>query len=214
MYIIIVGCGRIGNYLAKLLQDDHNVVVIDKNENALMKLGNDFNGISLTGDGLDLDVLREAGIEKADALAVTTSNDNTNIIIAQVAKKVFNLSKVVARVSDPGKAEIYRNLGVDIVNSTSLFASLIRDKIIEKRFSTYILESDKLTILEIKNNENYVGKKVKDMNIPGEFHIITVVRGEEPIIPEENLLLENDDIIVGIVKISSLKRLKKTLKLQ
>ena len=134
MYIIIVGCGRIGNYLAKLLQDEHNVVVIDKDESALMKLGSDFNGISLTGDGLDLDVLKEAGIEKADALAVTTSNDNTNIIIAQVAKKVFNLSKVIARVSDPGKAEIYRNLGVDTVNSTSLFASLIRDKIIEKRF--------------------------------------------------------------------------------
>jgi trk system potassium uptake protein len=213
MYIIIIGCGRIGAYLARLLQDEHNVVVIDKYDKPLGRLGENFNGLTMRGDGMDLDVLKEAGIEKSDALAVTTSNDNTNIIIAQIAKRVFNLSKVVARVSDAGKSEIYRNFEVDTVNSTSLFSSLIRDKIIERRFSTQILESNKLTLLEIKADQNYLGKKVKELNIPGEFQIIAILRGDEPIIPEEALVIESDDIIVGIVRIASLKRLRKTLRL-
>ncbi|HNS32282.1 MAG TPA: TrkA family potassium uptake protein [bacterium] len=210
MYIIIVGCGRIGSYLARLLQDDNNVVVVDKEEKNLKKLGDNFNGITIAGDGLDLEILREAGIEKADALAVTTSNDNTNIVISHIAKKIFNLSKVVSRVSDTGKDEIYRNLGVDSVNSTAIFATLIREKIVERNFTTYVFESDKVTIIEIKNNGNYIGKKVGDLNIPGEFHVITLVRDSEAIIPEENTKIMGDDLIVGIVRLSSLKRIKKT----
>lgn len=213
MYIIIVGCGKTGRHLAEILQEDHNIVVVDKDKEAINKLGNYFNGLTILGDGIDLDVLKEAGIEKADALAVTTSDDNTNILIAQIGKKIFGLTKVVARVSDPGKAELYRTLGIETVNSTAIFASLIRDKIIENKFSTYVLESNKLTTVEISTNSEYAGKKVKDINIPGEFHIITIVRGEEPIIPEDNMEIQKEDIIVGLIKISSLKKLKKTLRL-
>ncbi len=213
MYIIIVGCGKTGRYLSEILQEDHNVVVVDKDKEAINNLGSYFNGLTIVGDGMDLDVLKEAGIEKADALAVTTSNDNTNILIAQIGKKIFNLPKVVARVSDPGKAELYRTLGIETVNSTAIFASLIRDKIIEKKFSTYVLESNKLTTVEISTNSEYAGKKVKDINIPGEFHIITVVRGEEPIIPEDDMVIQKNDIIVGLIKIGSLKKLKKILRL-
>lgn len=213
MYIIIVGCGKTGRHLAEILQEDHNIVVVDKDKEAINKLGNYFNGLTILGDGIDLDVLKEAGIEKADALAVTTSDDNTNILIAQIGKKIFGLTKVVARVSDPGKAELYRTLGIETVNSTAIFASLIRDKIIEKKFSTYVLESNKLTTVEISTNSEYAGKKVKDINIPGEFHIITIVRGEEPIIPEDNMEIQKEDIIVGLIKISSLKKLKKILRL-
>jgi len=213
MYIIIVGCGKIGANLAKSLQEDHNVVVIDKERAAFFKL-RDFNGIFLEGNGLDLDVLKEAGIEKADAIALTTGYDNTNIAIAQIAKKIFNIPKVVAKISEPEKEEVYKQLGVDLISSSSLIAALIKDKIIEKGASTYILESDKLTIVEIKSDSQYSGKKVSDINLPGEFQIITVVRGEEPIIPEQNLVLEKGDILIGVAKISSLKKIKKILKLQ
>jgi len=213
MYIIIVGCGKIGANLAKSLQEDHNVVVIDKERAAFFKL-RDFNGIFLEGNGLDLDVLKEAGIEKADAIALTTGYDNTNIAIAQIAKKIFNIPKVVAKISEPEKEEVYKQLGVDLISSSSLIAALIKDKIIEKGASTYILESDKLTIVEIKSDSQYSGKKVSDINLSGEFQIITVVRGEEPIIPEQNLVLEKGDILIGVAKISSLKKIKKILKLQ
>lgn len=214
MYIIIVGCGRIGSHLAKLLQDDHNVVVIDKEENSLHKLGETFNGLPIVGDGLDLDILKEAGIEKADALAVTTSNDNTNIVISHIAKKIFNITKVISRVSDTGKDELYRYLGVDSVNSTAIFATLIREKMVERNFTTYIFESDKVTIIEIKEKGKHVGKKVKDLNIPGEFNIITIVRKTEAIIPEENTLIEDNDLIIGLVRLSNLKKIKKVFGLK
>ena len=214
MYVIIVGCGNIGASLAKIMQEEHNVVIIDKKSENFSKLGRGFNGISIEGNGLDLEILKEAGIEKADAVVAITGYDNTNIALAQISKRIFNVPKVVARVSDPEKAEFYRMLGVDLISSTSLIAALIRDKIIERRFSTYILESSKLTTLELKVDKNFSGKKIREINMPGEFHIITVVRGNEPIIPEENLVLTDDDILVGLVKISSLKKIRKFLGLQ
>lgn len=214
MYIIIIGCGRIGSYLANLLQDENNVVVIDREEKTSARLGDNFNGLYMNGDGLDPDILKEAGIEKADALAVTTSNDNTNIVIAQIAKKVFNVPKVVARVSDVGKSDIYRNLGVDPVNSTAIFSTLLREKIIERNFTTYIFESNKVSILEIKDTAGYKGKTVKDLNVPEEFQVITVVRGQNPVIPDEKTVFEEGDVILGVVRLSGLKRVKKLLKLQ
>lgn len=214
MYVIIVGCGNIGASLAKIMQEEHNVVIIDKKSENFSKLGRGFNGISIEGNGLDLEVLKEAGIEKADAVIATTGHDNTNIALAQISKKIFNVPKAIARISDPEKAEVYRMLGVDLISSTSLIAALIRDKIIEKRFSTYILENSKLTTLEWKVDKDFSGKRIREINMPGEFQIVTVVRKNEPIIPEENLVLTEDDIVVGIAKISSLKKIRKFLGLK
>ena len=214
MYIIIVGCGKIGSYLANLLQDEHNIVVVDKEEKAVSKLGDSFNGIYISGDGLDPDVLKEAGIEKADALVVTTSNDNTNIVVAQIAKKIFNVPKVIARVSDVGKAEIYRNLGVDPVNSTAIFATFLREKILGKNFTSYLFESEKFNIMEFKNTGRYTGKEVDMINIPGDFKVIAIIRGEEPVIPDEKTIIEDGDFILGVVRLSALKRIRRTLKLQ
>ena len=214
MYVIIVGCGNIGASLAKIMQEEHNVVIIDKKSENFSKLGRGFNGISIEGNGLDLEVLKEAGIEKADAVIATTGHDNKNIALAQISKKIFNVPKAIARISDPEKAEVYRMLGVDLISSTSLIAALIRDKIIEKRFSTYILENSKLTTLEWKVDKDFSGKRIREINMPGEFHIVTVVRKNEPIIPEENLVLTEDDIVVGIAEISSLKKIRKFLGLK
>ncbi|MCX8082609.1 MAG: TrkA family potassium uptake protein [bacterium] len=214
MYIIIIGCGKIGSYLANLLQDEHNVVIVDREDKAFSKLGDSFNGLYITGDGLDPDVLREAGIEKADALVVTTSNDNTNIVVAQIAKKIFNVPKVVARVSDIGKSEIYRNLGVDPVNSTAIFASFLREKLLGKNFTSYLFESEKINVLEIQNTGRYTGKNINDLNISGDFKVIALIRGDEPIIPDERTIVEDNDFILGIVRLSALKRIRRLLKLQ
>ena len=115
MYVIIVGCGRVGAELAKLLVNEgHNVVVVDKSPASFDRLGGAFNGLTLVGNGFDLDLLKQAGIENADAFCSVTNGDNTNLISAQVAKKIFKVPKVIARVYDPQRAHIYAALGLDI----------------------------------------------------------------------------------------------------
>ncbi len=130
MHIIIVGCGRVGAQLAKFLSEEgHNIILIDKNIKSFDRVGATFNGITQTGNGCDINVLKKAGIEKADVFCALTDYDNTNIMAAQIAKKIFSVSKVFARVYDPHKAEIYKTLGLDTVSGTIIFAEVIKDKI-------------------------------------------------------------------------------------
>src|SRR3989339_1835864 len=170
MYVIIVGCGRVGSELAKLLSNEgHNVVVIDKSPSSFDRLGSAFNGMTLVGNGFDQDLLKSAGIEKADAFCAVTNGDNSNLISAQVAKKIFNVPKVIARVYDPQRAHIYTALGMDVISGTILFAAMIRDKIIESRFSSYLIETKELGVLEIEVKDGLRGKKIGDVNMPREF---------------------------------------------
>jgi trk system potassium uptake protein TrkA len=207
MYVIIIGCGRVGSELAKLLTNEgHDVVVIDKNQAALSRLGNTFNGIFLVGNGFDLALLRQAGIEKADAFCAVTNGDNTNLISAQVARKVFNVPKVIARVYDPQRAHIYRALGLDILSGTILFASLIRDKIVESRFSSYLIETNELGVIEIEIQKPLVGKTIADLNIPGEVLIVAVRRVDGVVIPEPKTEVRQKDIVMAVVKVASLEK--------
>jgi len=214
MYVIIVGCGRVGSELAKLLsQEGHNVVIIDKNPQAFSRLGLGFEGQTLVGSGFDLELLKEAGIEKADAFCALTNGDNTNLVSAQVAKKIFKVPKVIARVYDPARAHIYHLLGLDVISGTLLFASMIRDKIIESRFSSYLIESKELGVLELEVNDNLKGKTVKEINIAGEFMVVAIKKIEGVVLPKEDTLLEKGNIILGLVKTESLDKVKKIFNL-
>jgi len=151
MHIIIAGCGRVGSDLARLLSNEgHDVIIIDKNKSSFDRLRGTFNGVTLMGNGFDAELLKQAGIEKADAFCAVTNGDNTNLISAQVAKKIFNVPKVIARVYDPQRAHIYTALGMDVISGTILFAAMIRDKIIESRFSSYLIETKELGVIEIE----------------------------------------------------------------
>src|SRR3989338_4719443 len=185
MYVIIVGCGRVGSELAKLVSNEgHDVVIIDNNEASFARLGGTFNCLTLVGNGFDLQLLKQAGIEKADAFCAVTNGDNTNLISAQVAKKIFKVSKVIARVYDPQRAHIYAALGLDIISGTVLFASMLRDKIIESRFSSYLIETKELGVLEIEAKGPLVGRAVGEINLAGEFLVAAIRRMEGVIIPE------------------------------
>jgi trk system potassium uptake protein TrkA len=209
MYIIIVGCGRVGSELAKLLSGEgHNVVVIDKAQSSFDRLGNTFNGLMLVGNGFSLDLLRQAGIEKADAFCSVTNGDNTNLISAQVARKIFKVPKVIARVYDPQRANIYTALGLDILSGTILFASMIRDKIVESRFSSYLIESKDLGVLEIDVKDGLAGKAVADINVPGEFMVVAIRRLEGVVIPEPKTPVKKKDVLMAVVKVESLQKIK------
>ncbi len=214
MYIIIVGCGRVGSELAKLLSGEgHNVVVIDKNQNSFDRLGGTFNGLTLTGNGFDLGLLKQAGIEKADAFCAVTNGDNTNLISAQVAKKIFKIPKVIARVYDPQRAHIYAVLGLDIISGTMLLASMLRDKIIESRFSSYLIETKDLGVIEVEVKDSLVGKTIQEINLPQEFLVVAIRRMEGVIIPEPQTVLKRKDILMAVVKVASLRKIKEKFKL-
>jgi len=209
MYVIIVGCGRVGSELAKLLSaEGHNVVVIDKNQASFDRLGGTFNGLTLVGNGFSLDLLKQAGIEKADAFCAVTNGDNTNLISAQVAKKIFKVPKVIARVYDPQRAHIYSALGLEIISGTILFAAMLRDKIIESRFSSYLIETKELGVIEIEVKNSLVGKTIQEINIPEEFLVVAIRRLQGVIIPEPQTTLKPKDILMAAVKVTSLNKIR------
>jgi trk system potassium uptake protein TrkA len=214
MYVIIVGCGRVGSELAKLLSDEgHNVVIIDKTSVSFDRLGTAFNGLTMVGNGFDLELLKEVGIEKADAFCAVTNGDNTNLISAQVAKKIFKVPKVLARVYDPQRAHIYTSLGLDILSGTILFASMLRDKIIESRFSSFLIETKDLGLIEIDVHKELSGKTIRDINIPGEFLVAAIRRMDGVVIPEEKTALKEKDMLMAVVKVASLEKIKKRFQL-
>jgi trk system potassium uptake protein TrkA len=204
----------VGSELAKLLSDEgHDVVVIDKNSASFERLAGAFNGLTLVGNGFDLNLLKQAGAQKADAFCALTNGDNTNLVSAQVAKRIFKIPKVIARVYDPQRAHIYAALGLDVISGTILFAAMLRDKIIESRFSSYLIESKELGVLEIEVKNALVGKKVQDINIASELLVVAVRRLDGVIIPEPNTVLKAKDVLMAAVKVASLKKIKEKFNL-
>lgn len=130
MDIIVVGCGRVGGHLATLLSEDgHNVSVIDRSTESFKSLGRDFNGRTVKGIGFDTDVLIEAGVEECDVLAAVTSNDNGNLMTAEVARRIFGVEHVITRLYEPRREKTYTQLGVDFACGTTLVAEEIFAKI-------------------------------------------------------------------------------------
>lgn len=215
MHVIIVGCGRVGSELANLLQSEgHDVVIIDKDPKSFKRLGPTFNGVTLAGSGFNVELLKEAGVEKANAFCVVTNGDNTNIMAAQVAKKIFNVPKVIARIYDPRRAHIYKHMGLDVMSGTVLFAAMLRDKIIESHFTGYLIETGDLGVMEIPLKDEFIGKKVSDVNIANEFIVSTIVRKKGAIIPTPDTVLDKNDLLMGIVRTTSVPKIKKIFKLE
>jgi trk system potassium uptake protein TrkA len=130
MYVIIMGCGRVGARLANLLSNDgHEVLVLDTDTRAFNRLGSAYSGQRMLGTGIDIDVLRKAGIERADAFAAVTQGDNRNIMASQIAKHIFKVPKVVTRIYDPIRQDTYAALGLETISPTVIGASAVMDAI-------------------------------------------------------------------------------------
>ncbi|HZU08083.1 MAG TPA: TrkA family potassium uptake protein [Chloroflexota bacterium] len=131
MYVIIMGCGRVGARLANLLTEaGHEVLVLDVNSQAFWRLGPDFKGTTMVGNGIDVDVLRRAGIERADAFAAVTQGDNRNIMASQIARHIFKVPKVVTRIYDPIRQDTYAMLGLEAISPTVLGAAAFLEAIL------------------------------------------------------------------------------------
>jgi trk system potassium uptake protein len=130
MKILIMGCGRVGARLASLLDEDgHEVTVLDNDTYSFRRLPPSFSGTALFGNGIDEEALKKAGIEDADIFVALTQGDNRNVMACQVAKHVFKVPRVVCRIYDPLREEMYSALGLETISPTKIFAQLLREKI-------------------------------------------------------------------------------------
>lgn len=130
MRVLIMGCGRVGATLATNLdRDGHDVTVLDLNDAQFRRLPPDFRGTSVVGNGIDQDTLRRAGIESADAFAAVTQGDNRNLMASQIAKHIFRVPKVVCRIYDPIREELYRGMDLETVSPTLVISTLLREAI-------------------------------------------------------------------------------------
>lgn len=140
MNVIILGCGRVGSTLARLMfRDGHNVTVIDTLSESFRRLGNKFKGQRIIGNGIDEDILKRAGIENCDVFIAVTQGDNRNIMASQIAKQIYNVDKVLTRINDPIRADIFRTVGVITICGTTILSGLMRDFI---NAGEWMLEKD------------------------------------------------------------------------
>lgn len=151
MHVIIVGCGRVGSQLAQILSSEgHNVVIIDKNGDSFKRLGPDFNGITITGVGFDPDILKRAGIERADAVAAVTNGDNSNIMVSEIAKKIYKVPRVLTRIYDPLRADIYKKFGLNTIGTTTIVAQIFRSAILKESSKLEFSIGEDLGLIEYK----------------------------------------------------------------
>jgi len=130
MKVVIMGCGRVGGRLAGLLDaEGHTVTVLDTDAYSFRRLPPDFGGTALVGNGLDQEALKRAGIEEADAFVVVTQGDNRNVMAAQIAKHIFNVPRVICRIYDPLRQELYQTLGLETISPTTVFAKILKEKL-------------------------------------------------------------------------------------
>lgn len=207
MYGVIVGSGRLGAALAAALsQEGHDIVVVDRNASAFARLGAGFNGTTILGIGIDEDVLKRAGIEHADFLCAMTSSDSVNLMVAQVARKVFGVGKVVARIFDPSKAELYRDLDIEAVSTVSAGVADIRNTLaLEGLSREATLGAGLIEIVSFTAGRGSAGRTVAELDIPRKFHILALARDNAWSIPAAGDRLEEGDRVTAVVRIDAME---------
>ena len=130
MKVVIMGCGRTGARLAELLDaDQHQVTILDTDTYSFRRLPPDFGGTALLGNGIDEEALKKAGIEEADAFVALTQGDNRNVMAAQIARHIFNVPKVICRIYDPIRRELYNTLGIEAFSPTTIFSQMLKERL-------------------------------------------------------------------------------------
>lgn len=197
MKIIIVGCGRVGSALTlDLSLRGHQVTVIDNDPLAFESLGPAFKGEKVVGIGFDREILIKAGIQKADALAAVTVSDEANVVAARIAKQVFRVPRVAARVYDPRKAEIYRRLGISTISPVAVGSARLAELLSYNNLDTKLsLGSGEVEIVEVEVPNNLAGRLVSDVDVPAEVRVISLTRSGKTIIPNVKTSFQPGDLL-------------------
>ena len=196
MHVVIVGCGRVGSTLAReLISLGNTVAVIDRRADAFLRLGDDFAGQTIVGIGFDPDILVAAGIERASALAAVTNGDNSNIMIARVARERFKIQSVVARIYDPKRAEIYERLGIATVATVKWTAERIMRRIVTDSPSVEWADpTAELVLVERLAGDAWVGERVTRLDA-GPAKVVGLRRYGKALMADDDVLVQQGDVL-------------------
>ncbi len=208
-----MGCGRVGSLLALELESSgHSVAVIDQSKEAFRRLGPDFKGRTVTGVGFDRDTLLEAGIEGADAFAAVSNGDNSNILAARVARESYGVSNVVARIYDPGRAEIYQRLGIPTV-ATVIWATdqIMRRLVPEGSRSEWRDATGTVQLTEVHPHVDWFGRAITEIERAAKIRVAFLTRLGEGLIPDETTVLQDGDLVHISVRDEDLSQVESIL---
>ncbi len=198
MHVVVVGCGRVGSALATLAVDaGHSVGVIDKRASAFVALPSGFGGRTITGFGFDRDRLLEAGIEDADAVAAVTSGDNSNIVVARIARENFGIEHVVARIYDPGRAAVYERLGIPTVATVAWTTDQALRKLLPDQIRTEWTDpTGKLCMVERALPTAWAGRPLAEIEEPGRWRVSALTRASQALVPSADLVGQEGDVLL------------------
>jgi len=208
MYILIVGAGKVGYFLAKrLYQSKHTVSIVDKDRQICEEIAKNLEILVISGDGCDPKILEEAGIARADVVAAVTGDDEDNLVVCQLAKEKFNIQRTVGRVNNPDNEHTFSELGIDVpVDSTKIIAKIIEEEV---SFSDFVnlmsFKRGKLAIVrvDLPNDAPIINKQLKDVNLPKDAVLVSIVRGEEVILPKGDTVLKPGDDVIALTLIGN-----------
>ena len=197
-----MGCGRVGSTLARSLEDrNHTVSVIDSEPDAFRRLGPGFNGDKVTGIGFDQEVLEKAGIRRADAFAAVSSGDNSNIIAARVARETFGIQQVVARIYDPGRAEVYQRLGITTVATVKWTADQVLRRLLPAGAEPdYRDPSGTIRLDQLPVTGAWIGHRTIDLQEQSRSRIAWIDRLGEGILPTRDSVIQEGDLLHVVMR--------------
>ena len=197
MHVVIVGCGRVGSALAnELVEAGHSVAIIDRREEAFARLGAGFSGQMIIGIGFDRNVLISAGIQHADAVAAVTSGDNSNILIARVARENFAIERVVARIFDPQRAAVYQRLGIATVATVSWTTERVLRRVLPPEAAIeWVDPSAKVSLVERHIESPNAGRRYSDIEAAAEVRVIAVARLGQAMLSTPTLVAQEGDLV-------------------
>ncbi len=192
-----MGCGRVGSLLAHSLDDlGHSVAVIDQESRAFRRLGTSFRGLTVTGVGFDRETLEAAGIERAHAFTAVSSGDNSNILSARVARETYGVERVVARIYDPRRAEIYERLGIPTVATVAWTAGQILRRVLPMGAQEeYRDPSGTMCLAEVHVGSSWIGRPITEMELATGARIAFITRYGDALLPQSNTVLQDGDLI-------------------
>jgi trk system potassium uptake protein TrkA len=208
-----MGCGRVGAQVSLLLvRLGHEVIVIDHDTNAFARLGSEFKGRIVRGIGFDRNTLLEAGVEAAEAFVAASSSDNANIIAARIARNIFHVPRVVARLYDPQRAEVYQRLGLTTISTVGWGAERIVEVVTHVDLDViHVFRDGGTSLIRVEIPTRLEGYQVAQMNVPGELIVVAITRDDQTFIPVSGTEFHEDDVVYFAVIPSSMNRLEQLL---